>query len=132
MKRKLTGALVVAAVVVGLAGVGASAAPNVATRCTGRTYWLIDRNGFPTIRELRTFNLPRLTDGYAPRCLVAEAIAATIQTRRGRPGVFRVAGARWNAGVWVVRRVIVRTRDGGYAKYTARHRGQLVTFKGYS
>jgi hypothetical protein len=110
----------------------AGAAPTVWRRCTGRTYWLIDPNGFPTIRQLRTYNLPRLTDGYAPRCLVAETIASIIQTRRGRPGRFRVGGARWYAGVWVVRRTIVRTRDGGYAKYTGTHGRQRVTFNGFS
>jgi hypothetical protein len=110
----------------------ANAVPSVTRSCTGRAYRLIDPNAFPTIRQLRTFNLPRLTDGYAPRCLVAESIAGFVQTRRGRPRRFRVGGARWYAGIWVVRRTIVRTPNGGYARFRATHGRQRVTFNGYS
>jgi hypothetical protein len=131
MKRKLTGALIAVVAAVALVADVANAAPNL-TRCSGRTYGAIDRNAFPTIRQLRTYNLPRLTDGYAPRCLVAESIAGNVQAKKGRPGRYRVGGARWYAGVWVVRRTIVRTRDGGYAKFTATHGRQRVTFNGYS
>jgi hypothetical protein len=131
MKRKLTGALIAVVAAVALVADVANAAPSL-TLCSGRTYGLIDRNAFPTIRQLRTYNLPRLTDGYAPRCLVAERIAGNVQARKGRRGLYRIGGARWYAGVWVVRRTIVLTPDGGYAKFTATHGRQRVTFNGYS
>jgi hypothetical protein len=131
MKRKLTGALIVVVAAIVLVADVANAAPSL-TRCSGRTYGAIDRNAFPAIRQLRTYNLPRLTDGYAPRCLVAETIAGKVQAKRGRTGRYRVGGARWYAGIWVVRRTIVRTPDGGYAKFTATHGRQRVTFNGYS
>jgi hypothetical protein len=57
----------------------------------------------PTATHLRAHNLPRKTDGYAPRCLVAEAVVAEIQLdyRNGKPPAkLRVYGARWSAGRW--------------------------------
>jgi hypothetical protein len=132
MKRKLAAALIVVAASVALVADVANAAPSVSRSCSGRTYGLIDRHAFPRIGLLRTFNLPRLTDGYAPRCLVAERIAGNVQAKAGKPGRYRVGGARWYAGVWVVRRTIIRTRDGGYAKFTATHGTQRVTFNGFS
>ena len=59
----------------------------------------------PTIADLKAHNLPRKTDGYAPRCLVAEAVVAEIQLgydeQQGRlPPRLRVFGARWSAGRW--------------------------------
>ena len=58
----------------------------------------------PTVRNLRAYNLPRRTDGYAPRCLVAEALVGKIQFRYGRSGTLPakvwIYGARWNGGRW--------------------------------
>src|SRR5215210_2070012 len=58
----------------------------------------------PRIADLRAHNLPRKTDGYAPRCLVAEAIAAEVQRalQNGEraPRTVRVYGARWSGGTW--------------------------------
>ena len=58
----------------------------------------------PTVTNLLAHNLPRRTDGYAPRCLVAEAIVGKIQLRcaeRGAlPAKVRVYGARWDGGRW--------------------------------
>jgi hypothetical protein len=58
----------------------------------------------PTITELRAYNLPRKTDGYAPRCLVAEAIVGKIQFRYADSGKLPakvwIYGARWNGGRW--------------------------------
>jgi hypothetical protein len=58
----------------------------------------------PTITNLEAHNLPRRTDGYAPRCLVAEAIVGKIQFRYERsgklPAKVRIYGARWNGGRW--------------------------------
>ena len=110
----------------------ANAASSVAQSCTGRAYGLINRTAFPSVYRLRAFNLPRLTDGYAPRCLVAEGLAGNVQSRLGAPGTYRVGGARWYAGKWQVRRTFVPTRDGGYAKFTATHGAQRITFLGFS
>jgi hypothetical protein len=58
----------------------------------------------PKPSNLRAYNLPRRTDGYAPRCLVAEAVVAEIQLdyseENGPPARLRVFGARWSAGRW--------------------------------
>jgi hypothetical protein len=58
----------------------------------------------PDVTKLRAINLPRRTDGYAPRCLVAEAIVGRIQDRYERTGVLpasvRVGGAAWSGGRW--------------------------------
>jgi hypothetical protein len=58
----------------------------------------------PTIAGLQAHNLPRKTDGYAPRCLVAEAIASkiqrTLQNGGAKPRTVRVYGAQWNGGRW--------------------------------
>ena len=57
----------------------------------------------PKPSNLRAHNLPRKTDGYAPRCLVAEAIVSEIQLRAdesGLPARLQVYGARWSGGRW--------------------------------
>jgi hypothetical protein len=58
----------------------------------------------PDITKLRAHNLPRRTDGYAPRCLVAEAIVGEIQNRFERsgelPATVRIYGAAWSGGRW--------------------------------
>ena len=58
----------------------------------------------PDITKLRAINLPRRTDGYAPRCLVAEAIVGRIQDRYEEtgalPATVRVYGAAWSGGRW--------------------------------
>jgi hypothetical protein len=58
----------------------------------------------PTIASLKAHNLPRKTDGYAPRCLVAEAIASDIQRAlqdgERAPRTVFPSGARWSAGKW--------------------------------
>jgi hypothetical protein len=58
----------------------------------------------PDITKLRAIDLPRRTDGYAPRCLVAEAVVGRIQDRYERtgslPGTVRIGGAAWSGGRW--------------------------------
>ena len=61
-------------------------------------------HGKPVVSKLRAVDLPRRTDGYAPRCLVAEAVADAVKTgiedTGARPQQVRVQGARWNGGRW--------------------------------
>jgi hypothetical protein len=56
------------------------------------------------VRNLRAIDLPRLTDGYAPRCLVAEGLASRVafDVGEGRkpPARVKVFGARWYGGSW--------------------------------
>jgi len=104
------------------------------TRCNGLTYNLIDENGFPGIQHLRAINLPRLTDGYAPRCLVAESVAGLVQDRWSATHRFasRVhpMGARWDGGSW---RLTYQLRhfpppdSNPYQYMKARHGTQLIT-----
>lgn len=51
----------------------APAAQAQTTRCRGNHYSAIDRSAFPGIGNEYAVNLPRLTSGYAPRCLVADS-----------------------------------------------------------
>jgi hypothetical protein len=65
----------------------------------------LDRES-PRASRLRAIDLPRLTDGYAVRCLVAESVAADVQLAFHRdhrlPKSVRTFGARWNGGTWQV------------------------------
>jgi hypothetical protein len=83
--------------------VGAAPASAVTITCDPGEYLLV-RGENPTIENLRAHNLPRKTDGYAPRCLVAEAIAAEIQGRlqqgREAPRTVSIMGAQWSSGKW--------------------------------
>jgi hypothetical protein len=90
---------------IALLAVAATAAPASADTitCHAGEYELLHGEN-PTIVDLQAHNLPRKTDGYAPRCLVAEAIAAKIQRRLqsggAKPRTVTVYGARWNGGKW--------------------------------
>ena len=61
-------------------------------------------HGKPKVSKLRAIDLPRRTDGYAPRCLVAESVASevkrAIQDTGERPAQVRAFGARWSGGRW--------------------------------
>jgi hypothetical protein len=99
MLRAILALLVAAAALV----VAAAPASAVTITCDRGEYLLLHGEN-PTIANLRAHNLPRKTDGYAPRCLVAEAIAAEIQRRlqngEKAPRTVSVYGARWNGGKW--------------------------------
>jgi hypothetical protein len=92
-------------VLIALVAAVAAAAPAQATTvtCDPGEYQLLHGEN-PTIASLKAHNLPRRTDGYAPRCLVAEAIASDIQQalQNGEraPRTLFVYGARWTAGKW--------------------------------
>jgi hypothetical protein len=129
--------LVAAALLVAPTTAGAKAH---VVRCDGHTYSLIDPSAFPGIGKLRAIGLPRKTDDYAPRCLVAEAVAAKVQARwrRGvkQPTTVRVQGARWDGGRWrVTAKTVQPSGKTPYAAVTARKVGaskQRVTFRAFS
>ena len=95
---------------------------------------------YPAVSKVKATNLPRLTDGYAPRWLVAESVVGLIQYRmsdgKGIPSRVRVGGARWNGGTWRIRYRLVTVTEGGndysYGRFTATHGSQRLTFNGYS
>jgi hypothetical protein len=91
------------AVLLGAAAVPATAAADHVS-CRVGYYSPGADTASPSITNLRAYNLPRKTDGYAPRCLVAEAIVGKIQFRFGRSGKLPakvwIYGARWNGGRW--------------------------------
>jgi hypothetical protein len=99
MLRATLALLAVAAAVL----VAATPASGVTITCDPGEYLLLHGEN-PTIEDLRAHNLPRKTSGYAPRCLVAEAIAAEIQRalQNGRkaPSTVSVMGAQWSSGKW--------------------------------
>jgi hypothetical protein len=84
----------------------APAARAQTTRCR-LDRWLVNRNAFPSISELRAINLPRFTARYAPRCLVANSLASDIQyfwsARHRFPRTARPYGARWRAPKFTIR-----------------------------
>jgi len=79
-----------------------SSAQARTTQCSGNHYLAIDPAAFPGIGNERAINLPRLTDGYAPRCLVADSVAGYIQSffhQHSRlPRTLQIHGARWMPG----------------------------------
>ena len=81
-----------------------SPASAATVRCKVGYYAPALDHGKPRVSKLRAIDLPRRTDGYAPRCLVAEAVAdavkRAIQDTGNRPAQVRVFGARWNGGRW--------------------------------
>jgi hypothetical protein len=82
--------------------VAAPASADTVTCAPGE--YLLIRGENPRIADLRAHNLPRKTDGYAPRCLVAEVIAADVQRalQNGEkpPRTVIAWGARWSGGKW--------------------------------
>lgn len=80
----------------------ASASADTVT-CAPGEYLLIHGEN-PRIADLRAHNLPRKTSGYAPRCLVAEAIAAEVQRAlqdgKRPPRTVSTYGAQWSSGKW--------------------------------
>lgn len=70
--------------------------------CDGKKYLLLDPNGDPLVKLLRIKMAKAKADGYAPRCLVAEAVAMQVQTGasggKTPPATITVYGARWGIG----------------------------------
>jgi hypothetical protein len=103
----------------------------------------LDDGQFPTIHRLRAVNLPRRTDDYAPRCLVAESVAALI-----KDGVARAAnrhgddfrfnkhapkrvtpmGARWHGGKYRVRYRVLACDCDPYVMVTATRGTKRIRF----
>jgi hypothetical protein len=94
----------VLALALAVAAVGPPAASAKTVSCRVGRYFPGTPNVNPTISKLKAINLPRLMDGYAPRCLVAESMAqwAIDDFRQGHQPRKRVwlRGARWNGGHW--------------------------------
>jgi hypothetical protein len=70
--------------------------------CDGKKYLLLDPNGDPLVKLLRIKMAKAKADGYAPRCLVAEAVAMQVQMGasggKTPPATITVYGARWGIG----------------------------------
>lgn len=116
VRRGASALAVIAAILVGGLTVAAAADARVATVHCTNYYSLIQPRG--EIFNLRIAQARRLVDGYAPRCLVAASVAASLVndqahffTRAAR--VYVVQGARWNAGFWRCTRTLM-TRNGLY------------------
>jgi hypothetical protein len=114
---------VLAALALAIAPAGANAQ---ATRCNGNYYLLVNTHISPSVANIMAVGLPRLTDGYAPRCLVAEAIAGNVQQfRNGHhryPKSLRIMGARWDGGVWRLS-YVTRKADGRRYQHATAHQG---------
>jgi hypothetical protein len=70
--------------------------------CDGKQYLLLDPSGDPVVKLLRIKMAKAKADGYAPRCLVAEAVAMQVQNEvidhKTLPARITVEGARWGIG----------------------------------
>ena len=104
----------------------------------------LDDNRFPTIHQLRAVDLPRRTDGYAPRCLVAESVAALVKDGvakaarnhgydfrfdRHAPRNVTPMGARWYGGRYRVRYRLLRCDCDPYVQVTATRGTKRIRFK---
>lgn len=127
MRKVLLAAAFAAAIVT----VPAIAAPAGRVKCSGNRYGAIDPAAFPAIRNEIAVGLPRLTSGYAPRCLVADSIGGSIQQfwrhHQRLPHRLMVRGARWDAGRWRLGYRRRRSGDNPYRRATARHGREIVT-----
>jgi hypothetical protein len=65
--------------------------------CDGKKYQLLSDSERPSVKLLRIKMRKAKADGYAPRCLVAEATAAEVR-RAGMPKKVKVFGAAWTVG----------------------------------
>jgi hypothetical protein len=106
------------AITVALALVFPTSAGAHTIACKPGAFGGVDRDAFPSVGFLRAINLPRRTDGYAPRCLVSDSIGGLIQVgyerRRRLPARVHPGGARWDGGVWRLR---YELRQGEYNPY---------------
>jgi hypothetical protein len=105
---------VMTAMSVGALTVAVAADARVATVHCTNYYSLIQPRG--EIFDLRIAQARGLVDGYAPRCLVAASVAASVVNDQSHffsraARVYSVQGARWNAGSWRCTRTFV-THDG--------------------
>lgn len=95
--------LVVASLALAVAAVPAQAKDSV-TKCKVGAFYLAESSGSASVSRLRAVNLPKKTDGYAPRCLVADALAGLVQSSVRDDGVLptfvKPMGARWYGGEW--------------------------------
>jgi hypothetical protein len=127
IRRVVLPALMLAAA---LAALPAAASART-VRCHPGRYRLVDPLAFPGIGHLRAVDLPRRTDHYAPRCLVAEAIAADIQqfftAHKRLPRRLHVFGARWDGGRWRLRYRQVQSPDNPFVHAVARKGRRRVT-----
>jgi hypothetical protein len=79
----------------------AAPAHAATTKCKSGVYLVETKK----VKDIRASNLPSQTDGYAPRCLVAEAVVQfVLDGRNGHklPGTVHVYGAAWDGGRWKI------------------------------
>lgn len=104
----------------------------------------LDDDRFPTVHRLRAIDLPRRTDGYAPRCLVAEAVASLVKDKvagaarregtsfsfaEDAPKQVRPQGARWSGGTYHVRYRLLECDCDPYVVVTASRGDRRVRFR---
>jgi hypothetical protein len=120
--RLLGLSLVLAAALALLPATGDAAALRYHS-CDGKKYWLVKDLENPSVKSLRIKMRKSKADGYAPRCLVAEATAAEAQ--RGAadgkpPAELNVFGARWTVGKYKC----TYEKKSGYLQAQCRHSGK--------
>jgi hypothetical protein len=100
--KRLTLSLAAVIAALALAPAAGEAAKLSYHSCDGKKYWLVKDLKNPSVALLRIKMRKSMADGYAPRCLVAEAAAAQVQygAQDGGtpPAKLKVGGARWWVG----------------------------------
>jgi hypothetical protein len=124
MKRLLTTATLAAIAAGAMAAPASVSASSTTTIKLPRYHQTI----FPAVRTVRAENLPRLTDGYAPRWLVASTAVGLIQHDGTRSRVC-MRGARWDAGCWRVRHRFVFEGMDTYDCYTVSQGAKRLVFR---
>jgi hypothetical protein len=119
--------LVGAAVASAFFALAAPAQSEATVRCKPGEYGEYT-TGVPRVTRLRAAGLPRLTSGYAPRCLVADTAAGRAVMRPyNLPKTIRLYGARWDAGRWNVSSRFNSERYFTSVRFTQRHKS--ITFR---
>ena len=102
MLTRLSLLVLALAVLASTPATGQAAAKLKYHACDGKKYLLLNPNGDPLVKLLRIKMAKAKADGYAPRCLVAEAVAMQVQMGasdgKTPPATITVYGARWGIG----------------------------------
>ena len=90
---------------------------------------------FPGIYGARLVNVPKLTYGYAPRWLLVCGAAGQIQyawaSSKPTPKRIWLRGARWDGGVWRVRKHLMPATSDVFMRYVLERGAQRIVMNGW-
>jgi hypothetical protein len=134
--RSLVLAAAVGVTTMGATSIAPAAASAKTSVCKVGVYYPDIETQFPAPGRLRAHNLPRWTDGYAPRCMVAEWLVANVQwywaDHGHAPRRVDAMNDVWDGGVWHLKYRLRSNGDVMWAEFTATQGTKRVTWEGYS